>query len=153
MGRRLSNTSSSDLVRLPPVKRHNVVVASDFGYHVDVYMALVWTLERVINKPVPVYAGQPYHHGFSDVVKNNNLHRGPFYDTSQLDPDLAKDNTIDMVVFGTCEIEYVTSANSGDAENLCFAVCVTSQGPRIYSPSGTLAMMHTSSCLYVSCIT
>jgi hypothetical protein len=103
-----NSTSSSGPARLPPVKRQNVVVASDFGFHVDVYMALVWTLERVINKPVPVYATQPYHHGFSDLAKNINIHRGPFYDTSQLDPDLAKDNTIDMVVFGTCEIEYVT---------------------------------------------
>ena len=143
---------SSDL-RLPPVKRHNVVVSSEFGYHVDVYMALVWTLERVTNKPVPVYAGQPFHHGFSDLAKNINLHRGPFYDPAQLHPDLEKDNAIDMVVLGTCEIEYVASVNNSDAEQLSVVVCVMSLGLRVYSPSGTLAMMRTSSCLYASCTT
>ena len=90
-----------------PINRKNIVMASEFGYHVDVYMALVWTLERVTNKPIPVYADQPFHHGFTDLVNNLNIHQGSFRNRSQLPSDLEKDNTIDMIVFGTCEIEYV----------------------------------------------
>jgi hypothetical protein len=94
-------------VLLTPIKRKNVVVASYFAFHIDVYMALVWTLERVTHKAVPVYIAEPFHHGFGDLVQNIGIHNGPLRDSSQLHVHLEKDNTIDMVVFGTCEIECV----------------------------------------------
>ena len=41
-----------------------------FEHHFDVYMALVWTMERVMDKDsrVEVYAPLPFKHNFSTIV-------------------------------------------------------------------------------------
>jgi hypothetical protein len=96
-----------------PIKRHSVVVASAFGFHTDVYMALVWTLERITQKPVPVYHvdNEPFNFGFGEAVKRLGLHHGPVLNISDLPSALnntSSDGTmIDLLVFGTCEVEYV----------------------------------------------
>ena len=101
---------SNDAHLSTPVKRHNVVVASHFGYHFDVYMALTWTLERVTKNPVTVYVTeQPFHHRYNEFLDNSGLHRGPILSLRDLFHDLttvpANGRMIDMVIFGTCEVE------------------------------------------------
>ena len=90
-----------------PVKRRNVVVASRFGYHFDVYMALVWTLERVTNSSIHVFPPDGFRFGFDDVVRNLGLHSGSSSDSLDLPQAVSNNSAIDMVVLGTCEIECI----------------------------------------------
>ncbi|KAF8206217.1 hypothetical protein K438DRAFT_1816815, partial [Mycena galopus ATCC 62051] len=60
-------------VHLLPQKRHRVAVASTFGFHFDVYMSLVWTLERVMGRNstggvVEVYAPDEFGFGFQTIT-------------------------------------------------------------------------------------
>ena len=96
---------------LPPRRRNNIAVASVFGYHFDVYMALVWTLERAFTADEPgtvrVFA-DPFPLGFPVVIDRLGLYSGPLLKPDELIPELiapADNNQIDMVILGTCEIE------------------------------------------------
>jgi hypothetical protein len=97
-------------LRALPQKRRNIAVASVFGFHHDVYLALVWTMQRVMmdNGKVQVYARPPYAFGFDDIVDQFGLYHGATKHPDDLISDIANDTTeggIDMVVFGTCEID------------------------------------------------
>lgn len=93
-----------------PVTRKHVAIASFFGYHFDVYMALAWTLERVLTK-VPgselhVFA-QPFYYGFQSVVEDLGLYHGVRDDVEDFLPYVRSNPTLDLIVLGTCEVECV----------------------------------------------
>lgn len=98
-----------------PRRRRNIVVASVFAYHFDVYLALVWTLERVLGDEdvgatsgkVRVFA-QPFHLGFPAIVERLGLYHGELSNPDALVPAILSSShgsPIDMVILGTCEIE------------------------------------------------
>jgi hypothetical protein len=108
-----SPSESLDLA-LVPQRRRNIAVASVFGAHFDVYMALVWTLEKVIDADRPfgatgtmpsvqVYAPE-FYYGFEDVVETLGLYHGDIFRPDRLVEDVQKGH-IDLIVLGTCEIE------------------------------------------------
>ncbi|KAJ7077126.1 hypothetical protein B0H15DRAFT_862438 [Mycena belliarum] len=96
-----------------PQKRHRVAVASTFGFHHDVYMSLVWTLERVMARSqtggtVEVYAPFPFGFGFQDIVEAQQLYHGEVKSPDVLIEVLNNnmgDGGIDLVILGTCEID------------------------------------------------
>jgi hypothetical protein len=90
---------------------HNIAVASVYDYHFDVYLALVWTLERVIkgHGSVQVYAATPFAFGFQNISNELGLYRGAIKDPNDLLNDIRRNTAIDMVIFGTCESECVYS--------------------------------------------
>lgn len=101
----------SDGSRIPVRRRHNIAVASVFGYHFDVYMALVWTLRKVLSSDeqgvVRVFA-EPFSMGFPAIIDRLGLYRGTQMSPNDLVPEvlLSSINTsIDMVILGTCEVE------------------------------------------------
>jgi len=54
----------------------NVVVASAFEFHFDVYMPIVWTLQRIMLKDqgnLQGYAATPFHFKFQEVVDQYGL--------------------------------------------------------------------------------
>jgi hypothetical protein len=113
-----TETSSS----LPQVRR-NVVLATHFNYHQDVLFALAWTIERVMAKDtkLSVYAPTPGWN-FDQVVREFGLYHGTTKDDKVLINDILTDSGdggIDMVILGTCEVEYVRSSPS-HSENSCF---------------------------------
>ena len=104
---------------LPPVRRRNVAIATAFGFHFDVYMAFAKTLGDVMDAlesdggaragTVNIFAPD-FQLGFQDVTDELGLwkHRGvreaPEKLIEYLDADPG-DGGIDLVVFGTCEVE------------------------------------------------
>jgi hypothetical protein len=97
-----------------PQKRHRVAVASTFGFHFDVYMALVWTLQRVMDRSqtgsVEIYTPAPFNFEFQTIVDNLQLYRGETKTSDELIEAINSnmgDGGIDMVVLGTCEFECV----------------------------------------------
>jgi hypothetical protein len=99
-----------------PQKRHRVAVSSTVpGFHFDVYMSLVWTLERAMSRSqtggvVEVYAPAPFSFKFQSIVDALGLYHGETRRSDELidaiNSDMG-DGGIDMVVLGTCEIECV----------------------------------------------
>jgi hypothetical protein len=87
----------------------NIVVASIFGWHFDVYLALVWSMQRVLKGRgnVQVYAVTPYPYDFQSIINELALYRGSFNKPTDLIGDLRRNTMIDMIVFGTCEYECV----------------------------------------------
>ncbi|KAJ7761987.1 hypothetical protein DFH07DRAFT_814798 [Mycena maculata] len=100
-----------DEIHSIPQKRHRVAVASTFGFHHDVYMSLVWTLERVLDQTggtVEVYAPQPFGFEFQTIVDTLRLYRGQVKDPETLLDNINQnmgDRGIDLVVLGTCEVD------------------------------------------------
>lgn len=79
-------------------------------------MSLLHTLSSFTTS-IRVYA-KDFRWGFGDVVEELGLYKGDYYDPEQLVQDLAKTDLFpnnaadagkkaDMVILGTCEIEYV----------------------------------------------
>ena len=95
----------------------NVVVASAFGAHFDVYMAVAWTLQRIMLKEpgnLQVYAPTPFLFNFQEVVDRYGLYKGEIKDPNDLLGDIKSgghDGGIDLMILGTCEIEYVFSSS------------------------------------------
>ncbi|KAL6300681.1 hypothetical protein BKA93DRAFT_739936 [Sparassis latifolia] len=98
-----------------PVRHTRIAVASGYQHHFEVYLTLVSTLERVFGKlgargagaSVSVYS-PPYGYRFQEVADEIGLHHGAHYPIERLVPDLSDvtgDGAIDMVVFGTCELD------------------------------------------------
>ena len=96
--------------------RHShIVVASRFRSHFDVYLAFVQTLQKVMGSKghVSVYAEQPYRFGFAEIADPLGLYDGTYHHPDNLISDVNStalypdepDVMVDMVVFGTCEIE------------------------------------------------
>jgi hypothetical protein len=100
-----------------PEKRTNIVVASWFGYHFEVYFALAWTLQRVMSRNVQlrIYGDLPFPFGFHSVIDNLGLYRGEIKDSNNLLDDLTKNVDIDMLILGTCEIECASPFSPVDA--------------------------------------
>lgn len=101
---------------IPPRRRGNVAVASNFGPHLDVYMALTKSLGDVMDGyhdghdyTIHVFA-QDFGFGFQDIVDELHLwkHRGVRGNFEELFDHLnanTGDGGIDLVVLGTCEVE------------------------------------------------
>ncbi|KAJ3558614.1 hypothetical protein NM688_g815 [Phlebia brevispora] len=93
--------------------RRNIVVASMFPHHFDVYMALVWTLQRVLEHlpgtQIRVFAA-PFNYGFQSLVEQLGIYRGKRHNSDQLLSFLAGEDgrTVDMVILGTCEVDLRT---------------------------------------------
>ncbi|PPR07644.1 hypothetical protein CVT24_006546 [Panaeolus cyanescens] len=109
-------------LRSIPQKRQRVAIASTFGYHFDVYLALAWTMQRVMSRPpnpaahdlggngtVAVYTPEPkFHFGFDKVIDALGLYKGEIKPSENLFDDLDKEvdgHKIDLVVLGTCEVD------------------------------------------------
>lgn len=100
----------------PSVRRRHVAVASAFGFHFDVYMAFVKTLGDVMDGwptdahgNISIFAPE-FQLGYQDVVDDFGLwkHAGVRGTHEMLIDALADnggDGAIDLVVFGTCEVE------------------------------------------------
>ncbi|GJE84823.1 hypothetical protein PsYK624_008990 [Phanerochaete sordida] len=90
------------------VLRKNVVVASFFGFHFDVYMALVWTLKRVLGQVpgahVEVFAN-PFYYGFDDIVQEYGLYDAARRDPAELVSYVQMNPSVDTIILGTCEID------------------------------------------------
>ncbi|KAF9030954.1 hypothetical protein BDZ89DRAFT_1064277 [Hymenopellis radicata] len=71
--------SSAAQCQLQNDLRKNIAIASSFGYHHDVYMAVAWTIERVFHKRaahghLQVYANTPFNRfGFQEVIEKLGL--------------------------------------------------------------------------------
>lgn len=94
--------------------RSNVAVASNFAYHFDVHLALVWTIQRVLKGigHVQVYAPAPFGFNFQNISDELGLYRGHVKEPKDLVDDIRsnpRDGGIDVVILGTCEVEYVFS--------------------------------------------
>ncbi|KAG5219809.1 Translation initiation factor component [Salix suchowensis] len=74
------NVSTPRQTLTPAVRRKNVAIASTFGFHHDVFLALAWTMKRVLGPTdgaVQVYARTPYAFGFQEIVDELGLYKGP----------------------------------------------------------------------------
>lgn len=95
---------------LPTTLLHqNIAVASVFGWHFNVYLPLVWSMQRVLKGQgnVQVYADTPFEHNFQNLSDELGPYHGSFKTPPELISDLRRNPAIDMVVFGTCEAECV----------------------------------------------
>jgi hypothetical protein len=107
--------SEGEDTHVVPQKRHRVAVASTFGFHFDVYMSLVWTLERVMGRSpsggvVEVYAPAEFGFEFQTIVDTLGLYHGENRHSDELIQAINSnmgDGGIDLVVLGTCEFEWV----------------------------------------------
>ena len=77
-------------------------------------VALAWTIERVMNSngTLGFYAPWPPQFGLKDLVKDFGLFHGVVKQDKELVRDVLDnpgDGGIDMIIFGTCEIECVVS--------------------------------------------
>lgn len=93
-------------------KHKRIAIASTVDFHYDVYLALAWTLERVMKGQgqIDVYGETPLRFEFGKVVQQLGLYHGVIRNPPQLFLDLADhglDDAIDMVILGTCELECV----------------------------------------------
>jgi hypothetical protein len=91
-------------------KRKNIIMASRFPYHQDVYLALVKMLERAVKGDggsIEVYCPTPLNYNFSGVVEEFGLYHGTIKDPMNVTEVVAANWDIDMVILGTCEVEYV----------------------------------------------
>jgi hypothetical protein len=87
----------------------NIAVASNFGYHFDVYLPLVWSIQRALKGRghVQVYASTPFGFNFQNVSQELGLYHGHVREPKDLINDIrsSPEGGIDMVVLGTCEID------------------------------------------------
>ncbi|KAJ7312333.1 hypothetical protein DFH08DRAFT_897285 [Mycena albidolilacea] len=134
-------------------KRHRVAVATTYGVHMDVYMSLVWTLQRVMDRSqtggtVEVYAPFPFIFDFRTVVETLRLYRGEVKKPDAL-IDAINHNMgaggIDMVVLGTCEIDLrspwgeslLSAWDARDHDHKFKLICIVHNGPET-SPQKTI---------------
>ncbi|KAH9476941.1 hypothetical protein JR316_0010857 [Psilocybe cubensis] len=92
-----------------PQIRNNIAIASSFGFHFDVYLAVAWTLQRVMRQgSVQLYTPTPYYFDFQTIIDKYDLYRGSVKDYEDLSKDIM-DNSVnggfDLVILGTCEID------------------------------------------------
>jgi hypothetical protein len=155
---------SANLPKLQSVAQthKNVVVASTFVAHFDVYMAVAWTLQRIMPKEsgnLQVYASTPFLFNFQEVVDRYGLYKGEVKAPNDLLGDIKRvedDGGIDLVIFGTCEFEYVLSSSHSAyivPISLFFCLAVCHIGARSSLLHGMLAMLHINSKSFVSFIT
>ncbi|KAJ7364246.1 hypothetical protein DFH08DRAFT_949854 [Mycena albidolilacea] len=105
-------------------------------------MSLVWTLERVMGRSaigsvVEVYAPNGFDHGFQTIVDLLGLHHGDNRHSDELIEAInsnMSDGEIDLVVLGTCEVDFGGSSpwpaallaawDAGDAAHKFQLVCI-----------------------------
>jgi len=127
-----------------PLKHKNIVVASAFGWHYDVYMAVAWTLRRIMvngQGNLQVYAPTPFPFKFQEVVDQYGLYEGEVKDYKDLIGDIKSDGNdggIDLVILGTCEIdmpqwhgELLAAWDARDAAHKFQVVCVVHNAPDV----------------------
>jgi len=96
-----------------PLVHKNVVVASAFPWHYDIYMPVAWTLGQIMLKDqgtLQVYAPMPFAFGYQEVMDQYGVYGGEIKSDNDLLRDIksgGNDGGIDLVILGTCEIEYV----------------------------------------------
>lgn len=94
-----------------PIRRKHIVVASFFGFHFDVYMALAWTLRRVLaevpDSKLDIFA-DPFYYGFQTIANDYDLYDGGRRSPMELVSYVQTNPTVDVIILGTCEIEYVS---------------------------------------------
>ena len=97
-----------------PLVHKNVVVASAFPWHYDIYMPVAWTLGQIMLKDqgtLQVYAPMPFAFGYQEVMDQYGVYEGEIKSDNDLLRDIGKsggnNGGIDLVILGTCEIEYV----------------------------------------------
>lgn len=103
---------------LPPRQRKNIVVASSFPYHFDVYMAAAKTIGDVLDfEPEDNDEGgvinlftPDFGFGFGEIVEELGLwkHKGTRGRPEELVDYINGDagaGGVDLIVFGTCEVE------------------------------------------------
>jgi hypothetical protein len=93
-----------------PLTHKNVVVASAFPPHYDIYMTIAWTLKRIGLKDqgnLQVYAS-PFLFKFQEIVDQYGLYDGEIKDYKDLVGDIKSggNDGVDLVIMGTCEVEY-----------------------------------------------
>ncbi|KAK7033284.1 F-actin-capping protein subunit beta [Favolaschia claudopus] len=96
-----------------PLIRRRVAVASNFGFHFDVYMSVVWTLERIFDRNpaggvVEVFAPSEFGFEFQQIVDRLGLYHGENRNANDLIEAINSnqgDGGIDLVVLGTCEVD------------------------------------------------
>ncbi len=109
---------ASNSTSLPPRRRKNIVVASSFPYHFDVYMAAAKTIGDVLDcEPDDVDERGVIHlftpdfgFGFGDIVEELDLwkHKGTRGRPEELVNFINADTGaggVDLLVFGTCAVE------------------------------------------------
>ena len=101
-----------------------------------------------------VYAPTPFLYNFQEVVERYGLYKGEVKDPNDLLGDIKSggdDGRIDLVILGTCEIEYVVSASHSAYILLISLFCPTvcDIGTRSSLLHGMLAMLHISSRSFV----
>lgn len=116
-----SRASDVTLASLPQ-KKHRIAVASTFGFHHDVYMAVVWTLQRVLTQgSIQVYAPFPFAFDFQTVVELLDLYNGTVRKPDDLISDLST-NDVDLLILGTCEVECVILVFSSKSYLTLFSI-------------------------------
>jgi hypothetical protein len=91
--------------------RSNVALASNFGFHFDVYLPLAWSIQRVLQGQghAQVYASTPFGFNFQNVSDELGLYRGHFKGPGDLIDDIRLNPSdgrgIDIVILGTCEVD------------------------------------------------
>jgi len=105
-----TDTDDSGTSNFQPQKRRNIAFATEFPFHHDVMLALAWTFQRVMGKDgqISLYAPSPLSWDFQDVMNDLGLYHGTIKNRDDLLKDIndnGSDGGIDMVVFGTCEID------------------------------------------------
>ncbi|KAF7378417.1 hypothetical protein MSAN_00268300 [Mycena sanguinolenta] len=139
---------------LTPQRRHRVAIATTYGVHMDVYTALAWTFQRVMNRSPPggtveAYA-PPFIFNFQTIVERLGLYHGvvnkPDALINAINADVGEnEEAIDIVVLGTCEIDLKSSWGESllsawdarDPEHKFTIVCLVHNGPEA-TPQQTL---------------
>jgi hypothetical protein len=86
--------------------RRNIAVASRFPFHFDVYMTVVWTLDRIMKEgKVHVYSDGPFRFDFQTISESYGLFNGELKHQANFLDEMREDDSIDLVILGTCEVE------------------------------------------------
>ncbi|KAL0955048.1 hypothetical protein HGRIS_003966 [Hohenbuehelia grisea] len=107
----MPDSSKVQDIQAESVKHSRVAIASTFGFHHDVYLALAWTMERVMKEiggRLQVYAPTPLNYAFQNIVDDLRLYSGEIKHQDDLLKDVTRNNGdggIDMIVLGTCEFD------------------------------------------------
>ncbi|KAK7055565.1 putative eukaryotic translation initiation factor 5 [Favolaschia claudopus] len=123
-------------------KTRHIAVATTYGVHMDVYMSLAWTFQKVLDQSpssrgsVEVYAPFPFIFDFHTVVEKLALYRGEVKKPDAL-IEAVNAGEIDVVVLGTCEIDLrsswgedlLSAWDARDAAHKFTLVCIVHNGP------------------------
>lgn len=111
----------SETLHEPTYHRHvstHIAIASYVGWHFEIYMGIVGTLERTFlnseNHTVQVYIPEHFRYGFDKLVDELGLYHGQLsdkdsflrdIDSTNLYPEDQGTSMIDLVILPSCEWE------------------------------------------------